>query len=259
MLSLTIIVSSSAGNCTLVATETTKILVDVGIPFTELQRRLAAEGHAIEDLSAILVTHSHVDHTRAVQQIATSTRVPMYLTKGTENQIIWGGKPETSHRNSLIKFGRMIEDETFTIGDISGCAFAIPHDDHQPVGYRLWSGDSFAAIATDLGHITESVASNLVGVGTLLLEANHDPAMLAAGAYPKTLKDRISGPLGHLSNEEACDFVRDHLDNRTTNLILGHLSESNNDPRLVSALAKKAMRGRSTAFHIATPGLTVTI
>jgi phosphoribosyl 1,2-cyclic phosphodiesterase len=140
-------------------------------------------------------------------------------------------------------------------GDIDVTSFTIPHDAADPVGFSFKAEGIKVSIATDLGYMPDSVRFHLRDSDILLLESNHDLEMLKVGPYPWSIKQRIMGRMGHLSNDVACAFVRDDLDCRTSTLILGHLSAQNNHPAIVEQCARQALEGRGlfTKLVIALP------
>jgi len=221
-----------------VATERTRLLVDAGLSRKETFERLAAAGTDPAALTAILVTHEHSDHIGGLQVIAKKLRIPVYLSRLTAPAIPWA--EDYTPPLELFAAG-----SSFCIGDIDVDSFTIPHDAVDPVGFSFRSQGLKISIATDLGYMPESIRMHLRGSDVLLLESNHDLEMLKVGPYPWSIKQRIMGRNGHLSNEVACAFVRDDLDTRTSTLILGHLSEHNNHPEIVRLMAAQALYGRS--------------
>jgi phosphoribosyl 1,2-cyclic phosphodiesterase len=145
---------------------------------------------------------------------------------------------------------------SFVIGDIEVQSFTIPHDASDPVGFCFKSGGVRIGLVTDLGYIPESVKFHLRGTQLLILESNHDLEMLKVGPYPWSVKQRVMGRRGHLSNDVACDFVRDGLDGSTETLVLGHLSEHNNHPEIARITAMQALadRGLNLRLEVAQPG-----
>lgn len=216
--------SGSSGNCTFVATDNTRILVDAGLSRAETFRRLTLIGERPENLDAILITHEHVDHIGGLIQIAAKLNLPVYLNKGTGAAIPWVNYSP----RSIVFHG------PFRIKDIEITPLAIPHDAADPVGFEFCNGKT-AAVVTDLGHIPPDLANRLRKADFLLLESNHDTDMLAAGPHPWKVKQRVMGPLGHLSNDAVATFIKEGVNGR---VILGHLSESNNNPDLVAALTE---------------------
>jgi phosphoribosyl 1,2-cyclic phosphodiesterase len=231
----------------LVATERTRLLVDAGLSRKETFERLLAASVAPESLTAILITHEHSDHVSGLPVIAKTLGIPVYLSRLTAPGIVWG---EYVPPLELFQAG-----SSFTVGDIEVTSFTIPHDAADPVGFSFRAEGIKVSIATDLGYLPDSVRYHLCGSDVLLLESNHSVEMLKVGPYPWSVKQRVMGRMGHLSNEVACDFVRDHIDTRTSTLILGHLSEHNNHPEIVRICAAQALNGRGlfTKLLIAHP------
>lgn len=244
--------SSSAGNCVLVATDKTRVLIDAGICRREVKKRLAAVGEDLDSLDAILLTHEHTDHTSGVCAVMKRTRearTPVYLTHGTADSMDW------DEANPVLE--RFQAGASFTIGDIDVSSFTIPHDAADPVGFCLRSQGVKVSIATDLGYVTDSLRMHLRGSDLVMLESNHDLEMLRVGPYPWSVKQRVMSRRGHLSNEVAADFIQNDLDSTVSTLILGHISEHNNHPELVRSAATKALHGRTlfTQLFVAEPGL----
>jgi phosphoribosyl 1,2-cyclic phosphodiesterase len=206
-------------------------------------------GVAPESLSAILITHEHTDHVSALPAIARKLDIPVYVSRLTAPAIPWGDYHPT--KLDLFQAG-----SGFTIGDIEVTSFTIPHDAVDPVGFSFRAEGIKVSIATDLGYLPDSVRYQLCGSDVLLLESNHDLDMLKVGPYPWSVKQRVMGRMGHLSNEVACKFVRDGLDSRTSTVILGHLSEHNNHPEIVRLMGAQALDRRRllTRLVVAEPG-----
>ena len=236
----------------LVATDRTRVLIDAGICRRAVKKRLAAIGEDIDSLDAILLTHEHSDHISgvcAVMKRDRETRVPVYLTHGTAAAMEW--------EESAPVLERFQAGCSFTIGDFDVSSFTIPHDATDPVGFCLLAHGIKVSIATDLGYVTDSLRMHLRGSDVVMLESNHDLEMLRVGPYPWSVKQRVMGRRGHLSNEVAADFVEKDLDTTVSTLILGHISEHNNHPELVRGAASKALRGRAlfTRLVVAEPGV----
>jgi len=189
-------------------------------------------------LSAILITHEHSDHIQGLGPIARKLNIPVYLSRLTAPAIPWG--EYTPPTLELFQAG-----SAFPVGDIDVTSFTIPHDAADPVGFSLTAEGIKVSIATDLGYLPESIRHHLRGSDVLLLESNHDVEMLKVGPYPWSVKQRVMGRMGHLSNDVVCDFIRKDLDFNTSTLILGHLSEHNNHPEIVRLVASQALDGRT--------------
>ena len=221
--------------------------MDAGRSRKDTFERLCACGVAPESLTAILVTHEHSDHIAGIQVIAKTLRIPVYLSRLTAPCIAWG---EYVPPLELFQAG-----SSFTIGDIDVTSFSIPHDAADPVGFSFRAEGIKISIATDLGYLPDSVRYRLRGSDVLLLESNHSLEMLKVGPYPWAVKQRVMSRVGHLSNDTACEFIRNDLDAGTSTLILGHLSEHNNHPELVRQAALEALDSRTlfTQLVIADP------
>jgi phosphoribosyl 1,2-cyclic phosphodiesterase len=220
----------------LVSTGRTRLLVDAGLSRKETFERLNALGVDPETLTAILITHEHADHIGGLPVIAKKLDIPVYISRMTAPAIAWD---QYTPRLEMFQAGAV-----FQIGDIEVTSFTIPHDAADPVGYSLRAEGIKISIATDLGYLPESVRFHLRGSDLLLLESNHDLEMLKVGPYPWSVKQRVMGRMGHLSNDTASQFIREELDTRTSTLILGHISEANNHPALVEQAAAQALEGR---------------
>jgi phosphoribosyl 1,2-cyclic phosphodiesterase len=243
-----ILASSSSGNSVFVSTGRTRLLIDAGLSRRETLARLEAIGESAAQLDAILITHEHSDHVCGLPALAKSLKVPVYLTRLTAPLIEWS---ETEPNVETFQAGSV-----FSIGDIEVASFTIPHDAADPVGFCLRAGERTVGIATDLGYLTDSIKWHLRQTDFLLLESNHDLDMLKVGPYPWSVKQRVMGRMGHLSNEVAGQFIRADLDGRTSTLVLGHLSEQNNYPELVRLVAGQALveRGLPTRLIVQEPG-----
>jgi phosphoribosyl 1,2-cyclic phosphodiesterase len=225
--------SSSSGNSAFIRTERTRILVDAGISKRDLQARLAAIDEPCDSMDAILVTHEHSDHVSGLVSLARQLNAPIYITRLTAPAIPWG---EYTPKLDCFQAGT-----TFTIGDIEIDSFTIPHDAIDPVGFCFRTQGIKIGIVTDLGYLPDSIKFHLRGTDLLVLESNHDLEMLKVGPYPWSVKQRVMGRKGHLSNDVVSDFIRIDLDSTISTLVLGHLSEHNNHPEIVRATAGRAL------------------
>ena len=222
--------SGSNGNACLIMTPGTRILIDAGIPVTQLRAALKEAGCPAETLSAVLLTHEHRDHTAAAVSLMKKEKIPILATEGTFVGLTdLPAALRAGLNGALIRPG-----DTVRINDCQITAFALPHDSIDPVGYSIFDGEKRFTLATDLGGMTEEIYGFLQKSQGILLESNFDEDMLRLGPYPYPLKRRILGPLGHLSNltagQTAAKLLREDPDKL---IIFGHMSETNNDPRLV--------------------------
>jgi phosphoribosyl 1,2-cyclic phosphodiesterase len=219
--------SGSSGNCYLVKTETTAILIDGGIGAARILSGLNRTRTAPEDIRAILLTHEHSDHVSGVA--AAVNRLPaskVYANAGTFAHIK-AHLPE--ERRRLFDTG-----DGFQIGDIEIRTFGLSHDAADPVGYSLRHEGKMIGVVTDTGVFTEKILSETVDSDILVLEANHDLNMLENGRYPSFLKQRIAGMHGHLSNSAAGEAILNvmAMERKARCILLAHLSRDNNKPQL---------------------------
>ena len=225
--------SSSSGNATFIRTESTRLLVDVGLSKRDVLARLAAIGETAEDLDAILISHEHSDHVSGLVALARQLDIPVYITRLTAPSIPWG---EYAPKLDCFQAGA-----SFTIGDLDVDSFTVPHDAIDPVGFCFRAHGIKIGVVTDLGYVPDSIKFHLRGADLLILESNHDLEMLKVGPYPWSVKQRVMGRKGHLSNEVVSDFIWRDLDSSVSTLVLGHLSEHNNHPEIVRAVAERAL------------------
>jgi phosphoribosyl 1,2-cyclic phosphodiesterase len=215
--------SGSRGNATLVEAGATRVLIDCGFSCTETEKRLARLSLAPTDLAAILVTHEHSDHISGVAGLSRRYRLPVWMTAGTE----------AAHKGGeLAAYHNINSHRAFRIGDLRVQPFPVPHDAREPCQFVFSDGHRQLGLLTDVGSSTAHLLRALDGLDGLILECNHDPAMLAAGPYPPYLKQRVGGPFGHLSNQQAAAIIGAINRERLQHLVAAHLSEKNNRPEL---------------------------
>jgi len=232
---LTILGSGSSGNCAYVETDEARVLEDAGFSVRQIRQRLASIGRAPENLTAIFITHEHSDHITGLGGLADKLGIPVYCNRATKEEIerIGGVRAE---------FRLFTTGGSFEVGDITVETFTIPHDAQDPVGYLLRTPTANLGFATDLGHVTRLVAERIRAAHALVLEANHDVKMLQdCPRRPWSLKQRILGRHGHLSNEAAADCVADIMTPELRHLYLGHLSSECNKPELARRVVQKRL------------------
>lgn len=229
MLRFRSLASGSAGNATLLeagdGTRRTRVLVDCGLGWRQLQTVLAPLGLKPDDLDAIFVTHEHGDHVGCALTVSARLGVPLWASAGTRAAI---EKPDVP-----AYFKRVADGQAIAIGALLIEPFTVPHDAREPLQLRCSDGDRRLGILTDLGHVTPHVLACLAGCHALMLEANHDPDLLAQSAYPDFLKRRVAGAQGHLSNLQATEALQQLHHRGLSTVVAAHLSERNNRPALV--------------------------
>lgn len=225
--------SGSRGNATLVEAGGTRVLVDCGFPVREFNARATHIGFDPASLDAILVTHEHGDHIGGVARLARAYGVPVMLTSGTAAaRTDWSG----------CELQILSPHEAFALGALEVQPFPVPHDAREPCQFAFVHGGQKLGIVSDLGRVTPHVARSLDACDALLLECNHDADMLARGPYPDSLKRRVGGDWGHLSNAQAAGLLRGLARERLQALVLTHLSEQNNTPVLARAAVCEALQ-----------------
>lgn len=222
--------SGSRGNALVVEVGATRVLLDCGFGPRELTRRLARLDLEPTDIDAVVLTHEHSDHVGGAAACNRCFAVPMYLTHGTFAASLTCSTMDSVH---------FIDSHTpFSIGDVQIAPFPVPHDAREPVQFVFSDGVRRLGVLTDVGIATQHIVEMLTGCEALVLECNHDAAMLAEGAYPPQLKRRVGGRLGHLDNAAAAELLRCIGVGQLQHLVAAHLSEQNNRPGLVrTALA----------------------
>jgi len=215
--------SGSKGNATLVRKNATCLLVDNGFSVKETEVRLTRLGGDAEQLTAILVTHEHGDHIRGVGPLARKYGIPVWTTRGTASHVGLGELPILHY----IDVHQPLE-----LDDIEVQPFPVPHDAREPCQFAFGDGARRLGILTDTGSTTSHILEQLSGCDALMLECNHDTAMLMNGSYPESLKARVGGRFGHLSNAQAAELLTQLDTHRLQHLVAAHLSEQNNTPDL---------------------------
>lgn len=199
-------------------------MLDCGFGIRETERRLARLEMTPADLSGIVVTHEHQDHVGGVFKFARRHRIPVWLTFGTFQAV------QKDSAGVTIHFCR--DGDPLVIGDLELSPYTVPHDAREPVQYVANDGHCKLGVLTDAGHATPHMIDVLGGCDALLLECNHDREMLANSAYPPSLKQRIGGAYGHLSNRSTAEILAALDRSRLKTVVGAHLSKQNNTPEL---------------------------
>lgn len=236
--------SGSSGNVALVQSGDSAILVDAGLSALAIADGLMRRGVDPGSVSAICLTHEHGDHVRGAGAFARRFGVPVYGSPGTLRSLMGHLRKAVVH---------VVEPGEFRIGDVRVTMVPITHDTKQPVCYRFDADGASVAVATDMGRIDDDVLAALDGVQAMVWESNHDPDLLWNGPYPAHLKARISGGRGHLPNEQSAAALREFARSGLQQVVLAHLSETNNTPLLALAAAGAALADRAAppTLHVA--------
>jgi phosphoribosyl 1,2-cyclic phosphodiesterase len=246
--SVRVLASGSKGNCTMVSSSGTRVLVDAGLSCRELLKRLVACEHDPDCLDAILITHEHADHVGGLRVLARRLKIPIYLTGATYQAYQRSVRDANGNRVALERHECFASGHAFQIGDITVTPFTIPHDAIDPVGFTFSSEGIKVGICTDLGYMPVSVRDHLRGCHVLMIESNHDLELLRGGPYPWSVKQRVMSRVGHLSNDALADFLTSDYDGGAEFLILAHLSEQNNHPEIARMTAERALGGQASLF-----------
>lgn len=226
---ITSIASGSSGNSIYVGSDTTHLLVDVGISGKKIQEGVNELDLTMNDIDGILITHEHIDHIAGLGVLSRKFEIPIYATPKTKAAIINTSSVGYIDTDLFIDIK---PDEKFTVKDIIVNPMRISHDAADPVAYRFSYGKQKVGVCTDLGTYNEYTVECLKGMDALFIEANHDVNMLQVGPYPYYLKQRILGDRGHLSNERAGSLISEIMSDKLKAIFLGHLSKENNLPEL---------------------------
>ncbi|WP_316368040.1 MBL fold metallo-hydrolase [Candidatus Thiodiazotropha sp. CDECU1] len=235
--------SGSQGNALIIETAAVRILVDCGFPAREIERRLRDLGIGADTLTGILVTHEHTDHVRGLGAMARRYGLQVWMTPGTFHAANYGKLPSLHQIDC--------HGGWWTIGDLAVAPYPVPHDSREPCQFLFRAGDNTLGLLTDTGYVTPHIAAILQACDSLVLEFNHDPQMLANGPYPPSLRARVGGSHGHLSNHQAVELLKRLQTSRLQHLVASHLSEKNNSPALVTELVQQQLPDLSGRISIA--------
>jgi phosphoribosyl 1,2-cyclic phosphodiesterase len=239
--------SGSKGNCHALSDGERTLLIDAGISLRQIRQRLETLAFPAGEVQGLALTHEHSDHIGALGVILRRTEWAILATPDTR-------KAAEKAQGVQIPNHRWVELEAGHPQDWNGwrvLPFTLPHDAADPVAFRVEVGGRACAVVTDLGHPTALVADHLQELDLLVLEANHDVDMLREGDYPPHLKARILSRVGHLSNAAMAELLARVHSPRLHQVVLAHLSESNNHPNLARFAAEEVLRDTATALHLA--------
>jgi phosphoribosyl 1,2-cyclic phosphodiesterase len=225
-LRLSVLSSGSSGNATYIETDAGGLLVDAGLSCRRIEALLGRIGRSLNDVGAVLLTHGHADHTSGVRSLIRECRLGVFAAPGV------GGSPGAT----TVEAG-----EAFVVGGVEATFFEVPHDS-STYGLRVSDGQRDVALATDLGEVGPEVLRHMRGAEAVVLEANHDPDWLRRGPYAARLKRRITSKDGHLSNQQAAEAGLALAPHGLKDLILAHLSKTNNSPTRACGTVYRVLR-----------------
>lgn len=237
--------SGSRGNAVYVEAGNSSVLIDAGFSGKELQRRMETVGRDLSDVNAICITHEHGDHICGAGVISRRYEIPVVINGAT----LEAASPKMGKLfgTTLFSAGDVIE-----IGDLEIRSFCISHDTADPVGYVISDGHKRLGYLTDTGKVSHLMARRLLSCHGIILEFNHDLEMLKNGPYPLPLQQRVRSSRGHLSNDDAADFITELMEGEIQEVVLAHLSEKNNTVELAREAAQKRLAPwPSVNLHVA--------
>ncbi|MBX9675824.1 MAG: MBL fold metallo-hydrolase [Methylotenera sp.] len=222
--------SGSAGNCTVIEQQSTRLLLDCGFGIKEVVTRLQRLDLMPEQISGILVTHEHDDHAKGAFKFAAKYNIPVWLSYGTLKM-----SERYLPENVAIQLNIIDSHTSFEIQNLHITPYPVPHDAREPTQFSFYDGQRKLGVLTDAGASTAHIEQILTQSDALLLECNHDLTMLENGPYAWTLKKRVSSRLGHLDNASAAQLLSKLDNSKLKHIVAAHLSAKNNTQALVKA------------------------
>lgn len=238
MIELCALASGSNGNCYYIGNEKDAVLVDAGISAKQILLRMHEAGLDASKVRGIFVSHEHTDHVSGIRVLSKRLGVPGWFSQGTFDALRETERPES--------YRIFIPGKTIKIGSFIIHSFLKNHGAAEPCSFRIEHDDWHIGVFTDIGEACLQVKHHLRKCHALFLETNYDEKMLWEGSYPYILKRRVASPVGHLSNDQAFELVRDHAGPELTHVFLSHLSGENNLPEL----AANRFESLNDRFHI---------
>lgn len=234
-----ILATGSKGNSTYIASSNTKILIDLGTTSLYVEKQLKSFSVNPNDITAIILTHTHVDHINGIKVFIKKYNPTVYLTEKMFNEI-----------NKIFEITNYyIIDGDFDINDIHFTVFKISHDSEDSNGYVIENENSSIVYITDTGYINQKNHNLLQNKNLYIMESNHDVKMLMDGHYPYHIKQRILGDKGHLSNRDSSLYLSKFIGSNTKTVVLIHLSQDNNDPDIALTTLKETLKEKNINFN----------
>lgn len=234
---VSILASGSSGNSLYIESDRKKILVDAGLSGKKITSLLAEVGKKPEDLDALLVTHEHRDHIHGVGVMARKYKLDVYANEQTWQAMDGMLGNIATEQKHIFEMGKVL-----TFGDMDIESFGVSHDAAAPQFYRFYKDGKSFVMLTDTGYCSDHVRGIIRDADAYLVESNHDLEMLRMGPYPWSLKQRILGDRGHLSNDDGALVMTDIIGDRTKRIYLGHLSKENNIKELAHMTMENTLR-----------------
>ena len=215
---ISVLASGSKGNCTYIASNNTKILIDVGMTNLYIEKKLILLGINPNDINFIFITHTHTDHIAGLKVFLKKHHPKVFLTQDMYNELY-----------DVLNDYEILEDKIL-LNDLEIDYFKTSHDTDS-VGYIIKNNDKEVVYVTDTGYINVKNLKKINNKDLYIFESNHDIEMLMNNPnYPYQIKQRILGDKGHLSNNQCHEYLKKIIGNKTKYIVLAHLSEQNNNP-----------------------------
>jgi len=231
------LVSGSSANSTYLEIDGCGLLIDAGAGIRRTETLLRSVDSSLSNVKGIFITHEHSDHISGLKTILKKHRIPVLANERTLQEISFACPEADPALFCALPTGGNARN-----GDFAVTSFPCMHDSVECAGYVIETSLCKIGIATDLGQVTDEVLASLKGCKAVVFEANHDEDMLRNGPYPYMLKQRISGPCGHLSNRQSGEALAELIRNGTERVFLAHLSRENNTESLCLCTVENLLR-----------------
>lgn len=236
-----VIASGSKGNSTVILTDTTKIVIDMGISYLTLKKSLEEDSLSLDNFTGILITHCHKDHINGLASLIKHTKLKVYIPE----------KMYDSLKEVVEKESCIFIDDNFSIGDLNIELIHTSHDAPASVGYIIENNKKTLVYVTDTGYINRKFLARMTEKDCYIIESNHDEKMLMDGPYPRFLKERVISDKGHLSNTTTAKYLQKLIGENTKNIVLAHLSETNNTEELALTTVKDTLNNDNLNIIVA--------
>lgn len=235
------IASGSKGNCTVVLCDKTNLIIDMGISYLTLKRKLEENSLSFDKFNAILITHCHKDHTKGLTSLLKRTNLVVFIPEEMYESL----------QDFLPRSKCHFIDDNFNINDVRIELIHTSHDAPYSVGYIIEYQDKSLVYVTDTGYINRKFLNKMTQKSIYIIETNHDEVMLMDGPYPRFLKERVISDKGHLSNKTTAKYLKKIIGKNTKYIILAHLSETNNTEELAMNTVKEELEDNNIEILIA--------
>ena len=236
-----ILASGSKGNSSLIICDNTKLLIDIGLSFARIKSHLELNGININDITGLLITHSHSDHIKGLKTFIKETDIKIYIPKDMYHEL-----------EEIVPIDRCIFiEDIFNINDVNIELIHTSHDTDFSVGYIIEYNKKTLVYVTDTGYINRRYLKKMEDKNAYVIESNHDEAMLMDGPYPRFLKERVISDRGHLSNKTTAGYLKKIVTDNTKCVVLAHISEKNNTIDLAYQEANDVLKDKDVELLVA--------